>query len=162
MMFRYLVYFLQFFILIFLLIGYFILDEINKDIQKKYLEIRREKIEFQDVRKKLLILKEKIKEYKLEPVNSSKAETIILSKADKLYKLFNAQMVKDLSVENNLYRLQMELKIPLDNKRKISSLLYTLESSKMPIINIKRIEIENNSGTYILKLGFELIQIFKG
>ncbi len=162
MMFRYLFYLLQTLFLIVLLIGYFSLSEIDQALQRKYMEIRQEKSGFQEAKKKLFKLKEKVKQYKIRPVSKAEAEALLLSKADKLYKQFKAQMVQDITVENDTISLKMKLRLPLYDRKTVQKLFYVLENSKSPIIDIKKFDIENNNGTYLLNLYFDLIQVFKG
>ena len=161
-MFRYLFYLLQTLFLIVLLIGYFSLSEIDQALQRKYMEIRQEKSGFQEAKKKLFKLKEKVKQYKIRPVSKAEAEALLLSKADKLYKQFKAQMVQDITVENDTISLKMKLRLPLYDRKTVQKLFYVLENSKSPIIDIKKFDIENNNGTYLLNLYFDLIQVFKG
>ncbi len=158
---RYLLYILQIVFLAFLIIGFFAVSEVNKEINSKISKINQEKIEFEEVKEKLLSLEKQVQKLKIKPVNKQEALNLIINKANFFLKTQNAKVVEDIKDQNQTLSITMMINIPINSKKQVEKLLKNLNNSKYPIIEIENFEIKSGETKTFLKIIFKLIQIYK-
>ena len=162
MIIRYFLYVLQIILICVLLVGFFVFSQIDEEIDNKIMKIQREKNEFQEVKKKLVLLKKQVKENKIRIFNKEQAMKNILNTANLFFKNYNVKILEDIKDENKTLTLKMSLEIPIKSKNELKNLLINFTSSKDPFIKIQKFEVKKDNGTSFLNVVFNLIQVYKG
>ncbi len=159
---RYLIYILQIILVCILIVGFFSISKINDEINSKISKINREKIEFEEVKKKLFTLQKNVKDFYVKPIDKQKAMDILLTKANYFLINNNAKLSGDIEDNNQILSLKMSIDTPVKTKRQLRQLLKDLTSSKYPLIDVEKFEIKSSENKTFLKVVFKLIQVYKG
>ncbi len=162
MVIRYFLYVLQVILICVLLVGFFVFNKIDEEIDSKIVKIQREKTDFENVKKKLFILEKQVKENKIKVFNKEQAMNKLLNTANIFFKDYNAKIVEDIKDENETLTLKMSLQTEIKNKNEIKNLLIKLISSENPFVKIQKFEVKKDNGTSFLNVIFSLIQVYKG
>jgi hypothetical protein len=145
-----------------LVLFFFVISEINKEIDSKISQINQEKIEFENVKQKLISLQDYVKRKDIEPLNRQQALKVILNKANFFLKKKDAKLIDDLKEENKTLYLTMSINIPVNNKKQIKDILENFTNDKYPLIEIKEFKVESGQTQTFIKITFKLIQVYKG
>ena len=138
---RYGLYVLGLFLLFLTLFEFVRFGEIREKLERNKREALRIRAEIQRRVDSLDMLKEIVEKNNIPSLSREEALEVMLSKVEELRDLFDVRVRRDLAVEKNVLRMDLELSFKPRSGEDLVSRIKKLTGSVSPVLHISRIEI---------------------
>ncbi len=138
---RYGLYVLGLFLLFLALFEFVRFGEIREKLERNKREALRIRAEIQRRVDSLDMLKEIVEKNNIPSLSRKEALEVMLSKVEELRDLFDVRVRRDLAVEKNVLRMDLELSFKPRSGEDLVSRIKKLTGSVSPVLHISRIEI---------------------
>ncbi len=139
---------------------YLALREVNQLLYQKINDLKMENIKISGVKKKVDSLTDYVRQKGIKTYTEKEALEVLLNNADSFIKLYDAVLIDDLKKEEGYYSVSLGFDYFPDSSQDLFSLLVDLKNRISPVVEIKKLRIENlNEGTKVY-LEVKLIQPF--
>ncbi len=138
---RYGLYVLGLFLLFFVLFEFVRFGEMREKLERNKREALRIRAEIQRRVDSLDMLKEIVEKNNIPSLSREEALEVMLSKVEELRDLFDVRVRRDLAVEKNVLRMDLELSFKPRSGEDLVSRIKKLTGSVSPVLHISRIEI---------------------
>ncbi len=138
---RYGLYVLGLFLLFLALFEFVRFGEMREKLERNKREALRIRAEIQRRVDSLDMLKEIVEKNNIPSLSREEALEVMLSKVEELRDLFDVRVRRDLAVEKNVLRMDLELSFKPRSREDLVSRIKKLTGSVSPVLHISRIEI---------------------
>ncbi|HHG75488.1 MAG TPA: hypothetical protein ENK22_10600 [Persephonella sp.] len=139
---------------------YLALREVDQLLYQKINDLKMENIKISGVKKKVDSLTDYVRQKGIKTYTEKEALEVLLNNADSFIKLYDAVLKDDLKKEEGYYSVSLGFDYYPDSSQDLFSLLVDLKNRISPVVEIKKLRIENlNEGTKVY-LEVKLIQPF--
>ena len=105
-------------------------------------------------------LKELVRKYEVPVLEREKALEAVISEVERLKKFFSVTVRRDVVVENNVWRMDVDLSFVPKDRSDLVSKMKAIGGSISPVVHVSRVEIRQRADRTEVKISLRIYQPF--